>query len=558
MKASHTATMSLGRADKVVRDSVAHFRSLCTRNGKIDSILVDEHQVALYDLAHLATRLMAANKLLEHSASLDGDERAGSQLVHQLALLYTADTLKTVHSNLVHREEHFGLLTDTMSRQFDHPEIIAFLKDWLSYDHYNSAAELIEEVNTVGENSLSTEHLALQASFRRYATEKVAPLAEQIHREDLLLPEQMITELAGMGCFGVSIPEKYGGFAQDDHPDHMAMIIIADELSRVSIGTAGSLGTRPELLAKALLQGGTESQKLRWLPIIAVGEKQTAVAVTEPDYGSNVGGIMTTARPVKGGWRLNGKKMWATFAGRADILMVLARTDTDLSKGHRGLSLFIVEKPPFAESDGHEFKHETNGGQISGRAIATIGYRGMHSFELAFDNYFVPADNLIGGEAGIGHGFYLQMHGFTASRLQTAGRALGLMAAAFAGALRYTREREVFGRSLISYPLTRNKLVRMAMHIQASRRLTYHAAHAVDAGMDGSAAAMAKLLTARAAEWITRDAQQLHGGMGYAEEFPISRHFADARVLAIFEGAEEVLALRVIARNLMQEPVFEY
>jgi (2S)-methylsuccinyl-CoA dehydrogenase len=327
------------------------------------------------------------------------------------------------------------------------------------------------------------------------------------------------------------------------------MVIVSDELSRASFGTAGSLGTRPELLARALLKGGTEAQKEKWLPLIASGAQQTAVAITEPDYGSDVANLSMSARRVQGGWRLNGRKMWSTFAGRATILMVLARTDASASKPHRGLSMFIVQKPPFY---GHSFEHRQDGGCLSGSAIPTIGYRGMHSFDLRFDDFFVPDENLVGGVDGVGRGFYLQMHGFGGSRLQTAGRALGIMAAAFQEALGYARERRVFGRQLLDYPLTRHRLARMAAHIQASRRLTYEAAAELDAGGGAVAAAMAKLLTARNAEWITRDAQQLHGGMGYAEEYPVSRHFVDARVLAIFEGAEEVLALRVIARHLLE------
>lgn len=263
--------------------------------------------------------------------------------------------------------------------------------------------------------------------------------------------------------------------------------------------------------------------------------------------------LTTSARPVEGGWRLNGTKMWCTYAGRADLLMVLARTDPDRSQGHRGLSLFIIEKPA---SDGHSFEVRANGGRLSGRAIATLGYRGMHSFEVVFEDVFVPAENLIGESSGLGRGFYLQMYGFGGSRLQTAGRALGIMSAAFAEALSYVRQRTVFGRALIAYPLVRHKLVQMAMQLEAARQLTYSAARQVDQGDGAVAAAMAKLLTARFAERITREAQQLHGGMGYAEEFPVSRHFVDARVLAIFEGAEEVLALRVIARSLLAGGTF--
>ncbi|MDA1330465.1 MAG: acyl-CoA/acyl-ACP dehydrogenase [Chloroflexi bacterium] len=549
-QANQTVQEMLEAGQALVRQSAAHFADRCMQAGNVVTDLLDTYQSPLYELAHLATQLMAAVQLQHHSLTLVDDERPGSRLVHQLAMLYAAETLHNLQFLFTRREASFGLEAEVIASLFGGDAISRFLTTWMAYSQVEEAANLIEQVGNVGENNLTTEHLALQIAFRQYAADKVAPLAEEIHRQDLLIPEKMIADLAEMGCFGLSIPERYGGFAENDQPDHLAMVLVADELSRASLGTAGSLGTRPELLAKALLKGGTVAQKQQWLPLIARGEKQAAVAVTEPDYGSNVAGITTTARLVPSGWRLNGTKMWSTFAGRADILMVLARTNPDRSQGHRGLSLFIVEKPPYT---GHEFAYETDGGRLVGRAIAAIGYRGMHSFELSFEDFFVPAENLIGGDSGLGRGFYLQMHGFTASRLQTAGRALGVMAAAFNAALHYSRERVVFDRRLMTYPLTRRKLVRMAMHTQAARRLTFHAARAVDAGGGSMAAAMAKLLTARTVEWITREAQQLHGGMGYAEEFPISRHFLDARVLSIFEGTEEVLALRIIARTLLEE-----
>ena len=234
------------------------------------------------------------------------------------------------------------------------PVIIAFLNERLNSQIYQTIASLIDQTNSAGADVLSDEHDALRATFGRYAADKVAPLAEQIHREDLLLPDSQIEDLAAMGCFGITIPTRYGGLLDEDNPDHTAMVIISEELSRASFPTAGSLITRPELLSKALLKGGTEEQKEKWLPLIASGQRQVAVAVTEPDYGSNVASLRTTARPADGGWRISGTKTWSTFEGRSDTLMVLARTDPDLSKAHRGLSLFIAEKPP---AYGHSFEH---------------------------------------------------------------------------------------------------------------------------------------------------------------------------------------------------------
>jgi (2S)-methylsuccinyl-CoA dehydrogenase len=272
--------------------------------------------------------------------------------------------------------------------------------------------------------------------------------------------------------------------------------------------------------------------------------------VTEPDYGSDVAGVKVTATPTDGGWLVNGVKTWATFAGRADVLMLLARTDPDKSKSHRGLSVMIVEKP---RAEGHSFAFEDGrGGKMEGRAIDTIGYRGMHSYEVAFDNWFVPADNLIGGESGLGRGFYFQMAGFENGRLQTAARAVGLMQAAFEAGMAYAQDRKVFGSPVFEYQLSKAKLARMAFLIQAGRQFSYDVARKMAAGEGTLEASMVKAYVCRAAEWVTREAMQLHGGMGYAEEFPVSRFFVDARVLSIFEGADETLCLRVIARRLAE------
>jgi len=280
-----------------------------------------------------------------------------------------------------------------------------------------------------------------------------------------------------------------------------------------------------------------------------------AVAVTEPDFGSDVAGIKTTATPAPGpdgapGYTINGVKTWCTFAARADVLMLLARTDPDKSKSHRGLSVMIVAKP---RAEGHSFAFDDGrGGKMEGRAIDTIGYRGMHSYEVAFDNWFVPAENLIGGDAGLGRGFYYQMAGFENGRLQTAARAVGLMQAAFEAGMSYAQDRKVFGSPVFDYQLSKAKLARMATLIQAGRQFSYDVARKMAAGEGTLEASMVKAYVCRAAEWVTREAMQLHGGMGYAEEFPVSRYFVDARVLSIFEGADETLCLRVIARRLAE------
>jgi (2S)-methylsuccinyl-CoA dehydrogenase len=353
-----------------------------------------------------------------------------------------------------------------------------------------------------------------------------------------------------MGMFGLSIPETYGGLQEDDKEDTLGMSVVTEELSRGSLGAAGSLITRPEILSRALLKGGSEEQKQHWLPQLAVGEPLCAIAVTEPNYGSDVAGVRLKATATEGGWTLNGAKTWCTFAGKAGVLMVLARTNPDMAAGHRGLSMFLVEKP---SSDGHDFEVTSeSGGMLTGRAISTMGYRGMHSFELFFDDFFVPAANMMGGAEGEGKGFYMAMAGFSGGRIQTAARAVGLMRAAFERSISYSKERVVFGSPIGDYQLTRVKLARMAALLLACRQVTYDVAVLMDQGSGDMEASAAKLFASKTAEWLTREALQIHGGMGYAEETPTSRYFADARVLSIFEGAEETLALKVIARSLVE------
>nr|MBA3282710.1 acyl-CoA/acyl-ACP dehydrogenase [Acidimicrobiia bacterium] len=391
--------------------------------------------------------------------------------------------------------------------------------------------------------------------FRRFADSELAPVAEHIHRHNQDIPEKIITGLAEMGAFGLSIPAEYGGYGEGGEGEYIAMVVATEELSRGSLGAGGSLITRPEILARALLAGGTEEQKHAWLPRLATAEVMNAVAVTEPDYGSDVAGVKVTATPTDGGWLINGVKTWCTFGWRADVLLLLARTDTDRSKGHRGLSMFIVEKE---RGDGHGFelvqpaeKGAPGGGKMEGRPIDTIGYRGMHSYEIALEDWFVPAANLIGLDDGLGKGFYYQMAGFENGRLQTAARAIGVMQAAYEAAQAYAVDRKVFGSPIGDYQLTQAKLGRMAVIIQASRQFSYVVSKLMAKGEGAAEASMIKAYVCKAAEWVTREAMQIHGGMGYAEEYDVSRYFVDARVLSIFEGADETLCLKVIARKLV-------
>ncbi|ACU54684.1 acyl-CoA dehydrogenase domain protein [Acidimicrobium ferrooxidans DSM 10331] len=405
-----------------------------------------------------------------------------------------------------------------------------------------AAAEVAEAPTTW---SLGADLDLARDTFGRFARDEIAPVADEVHRRNLDVPERIIEGLAGLGAFGLSIPERYGGSATGSVDDTLAMLVATEALSQASLGIGGSLITRPEIIARAILAGGTEEQRVRYLPALASGELMGAVAVTEPDYGSDVASITTQAILGPDTATVRGTKTWCTFAGRANLLAVLARTEPDPSLRHRGLSLLLVPKDPVP---GHSFDLEIGGGRLTGRAIDTLGYRGMHSYEVAFDDVSVAREQIVGGEEGRGRGFYLQMAGFENGRLQTVARAVGLMDAALAQARAYVANRRVFGRSLADYTLTRRKLARMVATVAAARAAAYRTARHLETPEGSLAASMAKAWSCRQAELVTREAQQLHGGMGYAEEYPVSRYFVDARVLSIFEGADETLSLRVIAR----------
>jgi (2S)-methylsuccinyl-CoA dehydrogenase len=302
------------------------------------------------------------------------------------------------------------------------------------------------------------------------------------------------------------------------------------------------------------MAGGTEEQKREWLPKIASGQLMVGISVTEPNTGSDVASVKCRAeqKTVGGveGWVLNGAKSWCTFAGRANILAVLTRTDPDPSRGAKGLSLFIVPKESFT---GHEFSTvQPTGGKLEGKADRTPGYRGMHSFTLSFEDYFVPARNLVGEKAGEGRGFYLQMAGFAAGRLQTGGRACGVAQAALEKTAEYVTQRSQFKRPIIEFQLTQFNLGKMATKLAAARAITYAAAQAMDEDERAAAplAAQAKLFACDVAVEVTQAGQILHGGWGYAEEYAISRYVVDAQVLPIFEGVKPILELKVVARSL--------
>ena len=542
------AGAALQATTQLIDTALSALKLLTLDGERVSPAKLDEHQLASYELSLSWSECTAARFLTAHALQLAARSVSENTLTIQLSNLFCAEAITNTVNRLRARPADYGL---THADIISDPVAEEFLSKQLAAKNIAAIGQaILDRDGDLGPDLLNEYHTIMRDTFRRFSDDVVAPLAESIHREDLIIPDAILEPLKEMGMFGLSIPAKYGGLQEDDKEDTLGMIVVTEELSRGSIGAAGSLITRPEILARALLKGGTEEQKQYWLPQLAVGDPLCAVAVTEPNYGSDVAGVRLKATATEGGWLLNGAKTWCTFGGKAGLLLVLARTNPDMTLGHRGLSMFLVEKP---SSDDHHFEvSPETGGKLTGRAIATIGYRGMHSFELFFDDLYVPEKNMLGGAGGEGKGFYYAMAGFSGGRIQTAARAVGVMRAAFEKSISYSKDRVVFGKSIAQYQLTQVKLARMASLVLACRQITYEVAHLMDSGAGDMEASAAKLFAGRAAEWLTREALQIHGGMGYAEETPVSRYFADARVLSIFEGAEETLALKVIGRSLVE------
>src|SRR6266481_1040543 len=383
---------------------------------------------------------------------------------------------------------------------------------------------------------VTPEHEFIRRSVREFVEAEVKPIANDLDRENKEIPEKILKQMAELGYFGVIFPVEDGGMGLD----YISMAIVTEELSRGWL-SVGSVMTRNLITGTLISVNGTPEQKKTFLPKIARGELMTAAAFTEPDVGSDTASIKTRAVRQGDGYLLKGSKMWCTFANRANILTVMARTDPDPAKKHRGLSLLLFEKEP-----GDKFVPP----QLTGEPIPTIGYHGMRSYGLSFDDAYVPAKNLIGEKEG--QGFYQLMATYESARIQTAARGVGVAQAAYEGAVKYAKERTQFGQPIGNFQVIRHKIAHMAVEIEAARQLAYFAASQKDTGKRCDyEAGLAKVFAAEMAERVTREAMQVHGGYGYSMEFNAQRYWRDARVLSIFEGTSEI-QLEVIGRHIME------
>jgi (2S)-methylsuccinyl-CoA dehydrogenase len=392
---------------------------------------------------------------------------------------------------------------------------------------------------TFGEIGLDDEMTLVRDQFRKFALDRVVPYAHDWHLKDELIPASVVDEMSALGVFGLTIPETFGGAGLGK----TAMCVVSEELSRGYIGV-GSLGTRSEIAAELILGGGTAEQKKHWLPKIASGEILPTAVFTEPNTGSDLGSLRTRAAREGDTWKVTGNKTWITHAARADVMTLLVRTNPN-APGYKGLSMFLAPKPRGTDAKPFPVKG------MSGGEIRVLGYRGMKEYEIGFDGFRVPAENLLGGEEG--QGFKQLMVTFESARIQTAARAIGVAQSAMDLGLRYGLERQQFGKAIFGFPRVANKIAMMAVEIMIARQITYFAAREKDAGRRCDLeAGMAKLLAARVAWAAADNAVQIHGGNGFALEYPVSRVLCDARILNIFEGAAEIQA-QVIARRLLED-----
>ena len=534
-------------AKRLVAEATRRVRTrVLGTDGKVDAAKLEAEQHAAHGLAWIATYGEAVRELGAYAAALREAGRLG-ETETLLVKIGAGEYLEQMFSGIpmsqgemVRPVGSLGL-TAREVQQFRSEAVEALIADGNTPEN---RAALVQKIRdgaasaTVGDSGLDEDMEAIRSEMRRFGKAEVVSQAHEWHLKNDYIPMEIVAKMAELGVFGLTIPEEYGGMGLPK----ISMCVVSEELSRAYIGV-GSLGTRSEIAAELILCGGTEEQKQRFLPRIASGDILPTAVFTEPNTGSDLASLRTKA--VKDGetWKISGNKTWITHPVRADIMTVLVRTKPE-EKGHRGLSMLIAEKP--RGTDAEPFPVEG----LTGGEIEVLGYRGMKEYELAFENFAVPAANLLGEVEG--KGFTQLMQTFESARIQTAARAVGVAQSALDLGLRYAEDRVQFGKPLVSFPRVADKLAMMAVEINIARQLTYFSAREKDEGKRCDLeAGMAKLLGARVAWAAADNALQIHGGNGFALEYAVSRVLCDARILSIFEGAAEIQA-QVIARRLLE------
>jgi (2S)-methylsuccinyl-CoA dehydrogenase len=506
----------------------------------------DRHQRAAHALAWFATYVEALRQMARWGRRLEHEKRFGEieKLILEAAFgEYLAQLAGGIamSQNEVARSYDLGLDNSTVG-EFWTPTVDEIVQAGNSRETRAAIADHLGRhagAMTIGDPGLDDTMTMVREQFFRFAQDKVAPHAHGWHLRDELIPMEIVEQMGALGVFGLTIPEQYGGAGLSK----TAMCVVSEELSRAYIGV-GSLGTRSEIAAELILTSGTKAQRDHWLPLLAGAHKLPTAVFTEPNVGSDLGALRTRAVREGDVYRIFGNKTWITHAARADMMTLLARTDPNTTD-YRGLSMFLAEKPRGSAADPFPAKG------MSGGEIGVLGYRGMKEFEIGFDGFEVPAGDLLGGEEG--QGFKQLMQTFESARIQTAARAVGVALSALDVGLRYALDRQQGGRRIFDYPRVADKLAMMAVEITVARQIAYYAAREKDEGRRCDLeAGMAKLLAARVAWACADNAVQIHGGNGFALEYPVSRILCDARILNIFEGAAEIQA-QVIARRLLED-----
>jgi len=505
----------------------------------------DSQQHASHGLAWLATYTQSIRQMHAWAERLQPEGRFGDmeRLILQIAVHEYGQQIVggiVMSQNEIVRLGELGV-SRSEARQYE-DDVCAVTDNWPIEPAKQALAALIAEqpaATTFGDTGLDEIHAAMRDEMRRFSEAEVKPFAHDWHLQNEYIPYDTITKLAELGVFGVSFPEEFGGMGLGKE----AMCIVSEELSRGYIGV-GSLGTRSEIAGELILANGSDAQKQHYLPKIAAGEILPTAVFTEPNTGSDLASLQTRAVLDGDNYVVTGQKTWITHPVRADVMTLLVRTNPD-EKGYKGLSMLLAEKPRGTDADPFPADGMTGG------EIEVLGYRGMKEFDISFDGFKVPKGQLVGGTEG--QGFKQLMATFEAARIQTAARAIGVAQCAMDLGLTYALERKQFGKEIYAFPRVANKLVMMAVEIMIARQLTYFSAREKDQGRRCDLeAGMAKLLGARIA-WASADnALQIHGGNGFALEYPISRVLCDARILNIFEGAAEIQA-QVITRRLLEK-----